>query len=58
MSEGLCGVDGIWNTGIGYGPQRIGSDQRLLQGIQGWDWTKEGSPRGSVGVGKWLDGDL
>ena len=51
-------MDRIWNTGIGHGSQRIGSDQRLLQGIQGWDWTKEGSPRGSVGVGNWLDGDL
>ena len=28
-------MDGIWNTGIGHGPQRIGSDQRLLQGILG-----------------------
>ena len=32
-SEGLCGVDRIWNTGIGRGPQRIESDQRLHQGI-------------------------
>ena len=35
MSEGLCGVDIIWNTGIGHGPQRIGSDQRLLQEFRG-----------------------
>ena len=33
LSEGLCGVDRIWNTGIGHGPQRIESDQRLHQGI-------------------------
>ena len=27
----------IWNTGIGRGSQRIESDQRLHQGIKGWD---------------------
>ena len=32
-SEGLSGVDRIWNTWIGHGPQRIESDQRLNQGI-------------------------
>ena len=34
-SEGLCGVDRIWNTGIGHGPQRIESDQRLHMEFRG-----------------------
>ena len=29
------GVDRIWNTGIGHGSQRIGSDQRLLKEFRG-----------------------
>ena len=35
MSEGLCGVDRFWNTGIGHGPQRIGSDQGYSKEFRG-----------------------
>ena len=58
LSEELCGVDRIWNTGIGHGSQRIESDQKVTPRNLGVGLNKEGSPRGSVGVGKWLNADL